>query len=122
MKDIKSILKERYRLSEKDIILEGADVVSQQGYTLIPNYVLNTDKLSAYAKLVYTMLLSYAWGQKNSSFPGQERLAEDSGISLRTVVRTIKELESSQFLTIVRRGRGLTNLYVLHLYPFSPVS
>lgn len=115
MHDIKSILRERYRNSGRDIILDGADVLSQKGYTIIPNYVLNHDKVSPYAKLVYTMLLSYAWGSKDSSFPGQERLANDCGISARTVVRAIQELEAHRFLTVVRRGRGLTNLYVLHL-------
>jgi biotin operon repressor len=114
MKDIKTLMKERYGNSGRDIILDGADFVSQKGFTIIPNYVLNTDTISAHAKLVYTMLLSYAWGDKNASYPGQERLAKDCGISTRTVVRAIQELESNRFLTVARRGRGLTNLYVLH--------
>lgn len=114
MKDLKALLKQRYGKAGRDIILDGADIISQKGYTLIPNYVLSTKKLTAYSKMVYTMLLSYAWGQKNAAYPGQERLAEDCGISVRTVVRSIRELEGHKFVTIVRRGRGLTNLYVLH--------
>lgn len=114
MKDLKTLLRQRYGTQGRDIVLDGADVISQKGYTIIPNYVLNHDKISPYAKLVYTMLLSYAWGNKDASYPGQERLASDCGISVRTVVRSIQELEESRFLTIVRRGRGLTNLYVLH--------
>lgn len=113
MKDIKTLLKEKYSKSNRDIILDGADFVSQKGFTIIPNYVLGTDTISAYAKLVYTMLLSYAWGDKNAAYPGQERLAKDCGISTRTVVRAMQELEENRFLTVARRGRGLTNLYVL---------
>lgn len=114
MKDIKTLLKDRYSKLGRDIVLDGADFISQKGYTIIPNYVLTRDKLSAYAKLVYAMLLSYAWGDKNASFPGQGRLATDCGVSLRTVVRAVQELEEQRFVTIVRRGRGLTNIYVLH--------
>jgi len=114
MQDIKSILKKKYGTSGQDIILDGADVVTQKGFTLIPNYVLASDKLSPFAKLIYTMVLSYAWGDKNSAFPGQERLARDCGISSRTVVRAIQELEQQDFLTVIRRGRSLTNLYILH--------
>ncbi len=114
MYDIKTILKKRYGTSGQDIILDGADVITQKGYTLIPNYVLANDKLSPLSKLVYTMILSYAWGQKNSAFPGQERVARDCGVSSRTVVRSIQELQNQKFITVLRRGRGLTNLYVLH--------
>ncbi len=56
MYDIKTILKKRYGTSGQDIILDGADVITQKGYTLIPNYVLASDKLSPLAKLVYTMI------------------------------------------------------------------
>ena len=114
MYNIKTIFKKRYGASGQDIILDGADVVTQKGYTLIPNYVLANDKLSPLAKLVYTMVMSYAWGQKDSAFPGQERVARDCGISSRTVVRAIQELQRMKFITVIRRGRGLTNLYVLH--------
>ena len=65
--------------------------------------------------LYYAMLLKYAWGNKDSVFPGQERLAEDCGTSARTVWTAIKELEKNGFVTIIRRGLGKTNLYILHL-------
>ena len=34
MYDIKTILKKRYGTSGQDIILDGADVITQKGYTL----------------------------------------------------------------------------------------
>lgn len=113
MKNIKKILGERYKHSSRDIILDGADIVSQKGYTIIPNYVLYTAKVSPHAKLVYAMLLSYAWN-KNAVFPGQERLARECGVSTRTVIRAIRELARSGFLTVIRRGQGATNVYILH--------
>lgn len=99
---------------DRDVILDGADIVSQQGYTLIPNYVLKTDAIGVYAKIVYTMLLSFAWGDKDESFPGQAKLATQCGISERSVRDAIKELETKKFITIRRRGLGKTNQYILH--------
>ena len=115
MQSIKSLLKEKYQNSQREIILEGADQLSSNGYTLVPNFVLQTKLISGKAKLVYAMLLKYAWGNSNSVFPGQERLAEECGTSARTVWAAIKELEKNGFVTIIRRGLGKTNLYVLHL-------
>lgn len=112
MESVGELLK-KYKDSKQDIILLGADLVSQKGYTLVPNYVLYTEKISVYAKLVYSMLLSYAWN-KNAVFPGQDTLAKDCGVSNRTVIRAIKELEKQKFITIFRRGQGKTNLYLLH--------
>ena len=113
MKSVREVILEKYGNSKKDIVLHGADLISQQGYTLIPNYVLYTDAIGPYAKLVYGMLLSYAWKNKNSSFPGQERLAKDCGISRRSVVTALQELERKDFIIIQRRGQGKTNLYIL---------
>ncbi len=114
MQKIEAVLKEKYKNIDKEIILEGADIVSQKGYTLIPNYVLYNKVVSGRAKLVYAVLLSYAWGNKDSSFPGQEKLSAECGCSPRSIWAAIKELEAAHFITIIRRGLGKTNLYVLH--------
>jgi Helix-turn-helix domain len=73
-------------IRDKNIVLKGADVLSQRGFTQVPNHLLRSDKISAGAKLAYTMLLSYAW-QNDFCFPGQERLAKDMGAGERSVVR-----------------------------------
>lgn len=114
MRSIEEILKEKYKDTDKEIILDGADLVSQKGYTLIPNYVLHNGQLSGRAKLVYSLLLSYAWGNKDSSFPGQEKLADECGSSPRSVWSAVRELEKAGFITVIRRGLGKTNLYILH--------
>lgn len=114
MQSIEEILKEKYKNSKQEIILDGADLISQKGYTLLPNYVLHHKSLSGRAKLVYALLLSFAWGDKDSSFPGQERLAKECGSSSRSVWSAIRELEKAKFITVIRRGLGKTNVYVLH--------
>jgi hypothetical protein len=101
-------------LRDKNIVLKGADALSQRGFTQVPNHVLRSDKISPGAKLAYAMLLSYAW-QNDFCFPGQERLAKDIGTSLRSVVTYIKELTQADFVAVKKRGQGRANLYELHL-------
>ena len=96
----------------QNIVLQGFDPVSAGGFTQVPNILLKDPKVSANAKVVYSMLLSYAWNN-SYVFPGQERLAEDIGLSQPTIARAVKELEQHGWLEIQRRGQGKTNIYVL---------
>src|SRR5262245_29517645 len=102
---------ERFK-ERQNIVLEGFDPISSGGFTQVPNFLLKYPKISANAKVVYSMLLSYAWNN-NKVFPGQERMAEEIGSSKSTVGRAIQELEEEGWLEIQRRGQGKTNLYVL---------
>ena len=58
---------------DPDIIVEDPTLAA--GFTQIPNALLRRADISQGAKVVYMMLLSYAW-QEGSCFPGQERLAQ----------------------------------------------
>jgi hypothetical protein len=99
--------------ARQNIILEGFDPVGAGGFTQLPNFILKNPALSSNAKVVYAMLLSYAW-HHDRVFPGQTRLAADMGSSQPTIARAIAELEQVGYLEIARRGQGLTNLYTLH--------
>src|SRR5450756_1631755 len=92
-------------LKERNIILKGADVASAMGFTQVPNFLLKSKKLSSGDKMVFAMLLSYAW-QNDFCFPGQERLAEDLGLTDRSVRTNLKALETEGLLAIRRRGLG----------------
>ena len=102
-------------IEDQNIVLKGADAATKGGFTQVPNFVLESNKISSGAKLVYAMLLKYAW-QNDFCFPGQEALAKDMGCSRRSVVRFMKELTKKGFVEIARRGQGKTNLYVLSFY------
>lgn len=99
-------------IRERNIVLKGADALSVQGFTQVPNHMLRSAKISPGAKLAYTMLLSYAW-QNDYCFPGQERLGKDIGVTERSVRTYLQELEVKDFLSIHRQGQGKPNLYVL---------
>jgi hypothetical protein len=71
-------------LKERNIILKGADAATRGGFTQVPNFILKSTKLSAGDKMTFAMLLSYAW-QNDYCFPGQERLAQDLGLTDRSV-------------------------------------
>ena len=99
---------------DRNIRFDGGDILTQKGYTLVPNFLLNSSTLSAGAKLTYVMLLKYAW-EKDFCFPGQKTLAVDMGVSERYAHGCIKELEQARLISVQRRGQGRSNLYTLHL-------
>ena len=98
--------------AKRTILLEGFDPVTAQGWTLVPNLILKRASVSAGAKLVYALLLSYAW-HNDCCFPGQRRLAEDCGRTQGWVSQQMRELRAKGFLSIERRGQGKTNVYTL---------
>lgn len=98
---------------DKNIVLKGFDPVSSQGFTQVPNFILKRDDISSNAKVVYALLLSYAW-YNDHCFPGQNRLEEESGMSQATISRSISELQEVGLLKVERRGQGKTNIYTLY--------
>lgn len=99
--------------SRANIVLKGFDPITSGGFTQVPNVLLENEKLSAMAKLAYSMLLKYAW-YKNYVFPGQATLSKEMGTSRPTVIKALKELEKAGYLEQKRRGQGRTNVYILH--------
>ena len=96
---------QQIRNAERTIIFDGADPVHAGGFTQLPNFILKKPDISLGAKVTYAMLVSYGW-QKDSCFPGQDRLATDMGMSRSRTTEFIAELEKSSLITIQRRGQG----------------
>jgi hypothetical protein len=97
----------------QSIILNTDNPVVRGGFTQVPNFILKDPQLSLGAKVAYAMFLSYAW-HNDHCFPGQERLAEDMGMSRSRVTEFIAELERAGLVHIQRRGQGKTNVYTIH--------
>ena len=100
-------------LKEKNLQLDTVNPVLQGGFTQVPNFILKDPHISVGAKVAYAMFLSYAW-HNDSCFPGQDRLAEDMGLTRVRVTQLISELDAAGLVTIQRRGQGKTNLYTIH--------
>ncbi len=86
--------------------------VLRKGFTLIPNAVLRARNVSRDAKLLYGILLSYAW-QKGSCFPGYEILMDDMQCAREALAKYIKELKESGLVEVQRRGQGKTSIYTI---------
>src|SRR5512135_1360052 len=99
---------------DRNLLLRGADIATQRGWTGVPNFILESKDISVGAKLAYAMLLKYA-RELDQCFPGQERLGKDMGCSTRSVINYLAELERVSLISIKRRGQGRPNLYTIHL-------
>ena len=101
--------------------LTVASAALRSGFVLLPRTLLHAPGLSRDAKLLYAVLLSYAW-QQGSCFPGTERLQHDLGCGKNQVTRYLQELEDAGLVSRRRRGQGKTTLYTLHDAPAVPAA
>src|SRR4051794_23110281 len=99
--------------------LAVANAAIRGGFVLLPRTLLHAPGLSRDAKLLYAVLLSYAW-QAGSCFPGYARPQADLGCGINQVTKYLRELESAGLVTRRRRGLGKTTLYTLHDPPAPP--
>ena len=99
---------------DRSLILKGADIATQRGWTGVPNFILESKEISVGAKLTYAMLLKYA-RELEECFPGQDRLAEDIGVARQSVNTYIRELRQAKLISVRRRGQGKPNVYTVHL-------
>jgi hypothetical protein len=82
------------------------------GFTRVPNALLRLPNLSRDAKILYVVLLSYAW-QTNQCFPGYDRLQADLQCGRPQLAKYLRELRDYGLIQLQRRGRGQTTLYTL---------
>jgi hypothetical protein len=83
---------------------------ARRGFTVVPNALLEDEGLSFQAKFLLITLMRYAWG-KSDPYPGQERLAKDLGVGVRSVREYSGELVDSGYLKKIHRGQGQTTVY-----------
>ena len=103
----------RLQQIEQNMRINSADPIARHGFTQIPNFILRNPDITVGAKTVYSLLLSYAWNN-DCCFPGQETLADHAGLSKRSVVTFMAELERVGLIEVQRRGLGKTNFYTVN--------
>jgi len=86
------------------------DGTLRHGFAQIPNVVLRDTRLSGNDRIIYCLLLSYAW-QAQSCFPGQLRLIKDTGFDIKTIGKNLQSLQKLKLIKIERRGQGKVNIY-----------
>lgn len=97
-------------VEEKTLIIKDSSF--KKGFTSVPNVIL-TSSLSFGAKTIYSLLLMFAW-QEKETFPGQARLAQAAGCTERTVRTYLNELKKEGLITWKQRGLTKTNVYYIN--------
>lgn len=98
---------------------EDADNEDYTAFAMVPTWIIRSGgKLSANAVRLYATIMTYADNVTKTAFPSRETLAEDMGVSVATVKRAIKELESFGAVKIKRErskknGNFFANEYAL---------
>ncbi len=87
---------------------EFEDELLRDGFTSMPNTVLYYSGISMGAKATYLVLLSYAWKEMRA-WPGQETMANQLGIGVRTIRNYLKELEAHGIIRVKQRGLSMTS-------------
>lgn len=98
------------------VFVEGTDLRLAGGFTQIPNCILRSPTLSNGAKVLYGVLLSYAW-QDGWCHPTQETVAADAGCGEREVRNNLAELSRKGLIRIVRQGLQKPNVYQILAVP-----
>lgn len=101
---------------EKTLVIEEQRL--NKNFTQIPNEVLFYDKISVQARLLYAILVSFAWFE-DECFPGQARLAAAMGCKERAIRKYLAELREHNLIEWKRRegAVGLTNVYFIRPIP-----
>lgn len=79
-------------------------IESEGGWGITSKQVMCNPNLSPQAKALYALLATYADYKTRECFPGRRRLAEDLGVSERTIGTLLAALADAG--VVERQGRG----------------
>lgn len=97
---------------EQDHVMFKSEIRAS-GFVQLAVPIMRDSRLSDGAKMTYCSLRWYARGDRNTCFPGQDRLAKDRNISRQTLNSHLQQLIDVGLISIQKRGFGYTNLYIL---------
>jgi hypothetical protein len=92
----------------KTLVIDDPNL--RHGFIQIPSLIIRDPLLTCAARVLYALLLSYAW-QEKECWPGQDRLSKEMGCSPDTLYRTLVELKERKLITWKRPGQGKPNIY-----------
>jgi DNA-binding MarR family transcriptional regulator len=75
------------------------------GWTAVPNLMLKKQGelgLKALELNVLLNLIRFWWNPENAPFPSPEKMAQEMGVSSRTVYRTLSSLEENGFINRIQ--------------------
>lgn len=108
MKDEKEI--------KKESIVDLFPKTYEFGFTIIPNSVLSNTALSKELKVLYFLLLSFAWG-KTTCYPSHSLIGTSLRIKRGAVYKGLVKLRNLGLISWKKRGPTLSNEYTFHELP-----
>lgn len=108
-------------IGERTVIIKDAGLRKLKGFIQIPRLVLLHPEISYGAKVVYGVLLHYAW-QDDFCFPAQDSLAKDMLCTDRQIRRYLDELKTSKLVSWKQRGLTQPNIYSILSIPEKEIS
>lgn len=106
MQALGALVKERV----ERIIVENE--LLRSGFAAFPYLVMRDKAVSLGARMTYAFLLMYSW-QEGSCFPGQQKMANQMGVSERQLRRYLYELSASGYIRIERTDKRYNNTYII---------
>ena len=97
-----------YQEKQRTLIFQDENL--RHGFAQVPNVVLRDPSLTGNEKVLYALLLSYAW-HDDECFPGQETLAHDMGLKPRAIRQLLVKLKAKRLIGWKRQGLGKVNIY-----------
>ena len=95
---------------------DNGRVFRKEKYITIESSFINNPKYTPIEKAVFNSLCTYAYG-KGTCFPGQNGLAENLGITKRTVINTLNSLKEKGGILVMKQytesNRQTVNMYFL---------
>lgn len=88
--------------SKSSVRLVDNNSIFANGFVQVPTMILRSSRISPFAKLLFSVLLSYAW-QENLCFPSMETLVNDLGVKRQAISRYLRELEKAGLIRTERR-------------------
>lgn len=101
-----------------DLVVD--DDLLAAGFIAVPRLIWRNTRLTRDARALYVTLLDFAWEAERPCWPGYERIMGYLCCGRTQVAKYLRELQTHGYLSITRRGQGLTNLYTLHARPVVP--
>lgn len=94
--------------------------IYKEGYGFIAKKIMKDRNLNVISKAIYAYICSYA-GKGHNAFPSQKLISTDLGINVGTLVKYIKELKDSGYITVIQhkeKGKFSQNLYTINILPY----
>lgn len=105
-------LTEFYRETKARVGGEGA-FGPRRKFTILPNSIIDDEKLSCQEKMVYAVLLRYGF-KKGECWPSLKTLIKKSGVSRWKIFSVLKSLNHNGYIEI-EKTKGVVNRYLLKI-------